>query len=414
MKKLLLFALVLVSFTGRIWAEDDKDKVSASIIKAQDDWKLSVSLTNSLEYVAFQMDIQLDKQVDIDNDGFTATSRMAGTDVHPFIIASNCVDATSADKYKYRVIAYNYGNEKIVGNAGEFLFSAILKSTEKPKVVDITNVLFVQVDEKKNLSEETLGYQSTLLGDANQSGSVNVTDITAVVSCIYGNKPTGFNMTAADVNANGVINVTDITGIVSIIYGGSSSSAPREAKLRDNVETSISLPSVSVLPGSEVRVPIYIENADCISAFQFDAILPEGVVATGVEQSLDNRPGIGGYVDDVHYRVMSYSSSNNSFFDSSVPVAYLTLNADQNLAPGTYDIALSTAVVAADGDEQIPSLVNGTLVVVDPSSITNIDAENDANTEIITVGGVKIQGNEKLEKLPKNVYIINGKKQIAK
>lgn len=410
MKKLLLFALVLVSFTGRIWAEDDKDKVSASIIKAQDDWKLSVSLTNSQKYVAFQMDIQLDKQVELGE--FTKTGRMAGTEAHPFVIASNCVDATSADKYKYRVIAYNYGNETIVGNAGEFLFSAILKSTEKPKVIDITNILFV---DKVNLAENAdLVYQSTLLGDANQSGSVNVTDITAVVSCIYGNKPTGFNMTAADVNANGVINVTDITGIVSIIYGGSSSSAPREAKLRDNVETSISLPSVSVLPGSEVRVPIYIENADCISAFQFDAILPEGVVAAGVEQSLDNRPGIGGYVDDVHYRVMSYSSSNNSFFDSSVPVAYLTLNTDQNLAPGTYDIALSTAVVAADGDEQIPSLVNGTLVVVDPSSITNIDAENDANTEIITVGGVKIQGNEKLEKLPKNVYIINGKKQIAK
>lgn len=58
-------------------------------------------------------------------------------------------------------------------------------------------------------------------GDANNSGEVNVSDITAVVSHIYGKTPANFNFEAADVNGSGEINVSDITGIVTIIYGGS-------------------------------------------------------------------------------------------------------------------------------------------------------------------------------------------------
>lgn len=56
------------------------------------------------------------------------------------------------------------------------------------------------------------------LGDANNSGEVNVADISATVNHIYGNMQTDFNENMADVNGNGEINVADITGIVNIIY----------------------------------------------------------------------------------------------------------------------------------------------------------------------------------------------------
>ena len=54
---------------------------------------------------------------------------------------------------------------------------------------------------------------------ANGDGTVNVTDVSAVISHILGRTPDGFNATAADVNADDVINVTDVSAIINIILG---------------------------------------------------------------------------------------------------------------------------------------------------------------------------------------------------
>jgi hypothetical protein len=54
-------------------------------------------------------------------------------------------------------------------------------------------------------------------GDANDDGSINVTDIVTMVAYILGNTDTVGD--CADVNGDGGINVTDIVGTVSIILG---------------------------------------------------------------------------------------------------------------------------------------------------------------------------------------------------
>ena len=56
-------------------------------------------------------------------------------------------------------------------------------------------------------------------GDANSDGTVNVTDVVAVVNYIMGNEPANFNKTAADMTNDGDINVTDIVKIVNVIMG---------------------------------------------------------------------------------------------------------------------------------------------------------------------------------------------------
>lgn len=396
MKKILFLVLLLVSFVGQLKAQESSDKVTTSV----NGNTLSVKLSNSLEYVAFQMDIDLAEGLSFTDTELTKSERLTQNN---FLLVSNCINA---ETNTYRVLAYNMTNAAITGTAGEVLFSIDIKA--KPAVETIENILFVTESE---LKEVEIGYEPSanfLRGDANNSGAVNVADITAVVSKIYGVEPANFNFKAADVNESGTLNVADITGIVSIIYSGNSTGS-NGAKMRGESDSSISMPTVTVFAGSEVRIPIYIQNAENISSFQFDLTIPENIMATGVEQALDNRPGIGGYVDDNTYRVMSYSASNRCFFDSSVPVAYVTIGTDESLAPGVYDIMLGSAVVSAQGEEENPGIANATIVVVDPASITNIDAENDKYTQIVSVSGVKVS-----EKQPKNVYIVNGKKQIAK
>lgn len=399
MKKILFLALLLVSFAGRLMAAESTDKVTTSVTGNN----LSVKLTNELSYVAFQMDITLSSGLSFTDSNLTPSTRLTEKS---FVLVSNCINTTDNI---YRVLAYNMTNAAITGTSGDVLFT--IECASAPSVEAIDNILFVT---ESDLKEVEIGYDPSagfLRGDANSDKDVNVADITAVVSDIYGTTPANFNRDAADVNGDHEVNVADITGIVSIIYSGNTngSNSANSAKMRGESDSSISMPTVTVFAGSEVRVPVYIQNAESISSFQFDMTMPENIIATGVEQAIDNRPGIGGYVDDNTYRVMSYSPSNRCFFDSSSPVAYITIGTDESLAPGVYNLMLGSAVVSAQGEASNPGIADATIVVVDPASITNIDAENDKNTQIVSVNGMKVS-----EKQPKNVYIVNGKKQIAK
>lgn len=56
-------------------------------------------------------------------------------------------------------------------------------------------------------------------GDADEDGSVTVSDITTIASYILGNNPQPFNMKNADVDGDNAITVSDITGTAGIILG---------------------------------------------------------------------------------------------------------------------------------------------------------------------------------------------------
>jgi hypothetical protein len=63
---------------------------------------------------------------------------------------------------------------------------------------------------------------STANGDANCDLSVNVLDITTIVSYMLNQNPTPFLFTAADVNNDNKINILDIIGLVQLISGTKS------------------------------------------------------------------------------------------------------------------------------------------------------------------------------------------------
>ncbi|MDO5446459.1 MAG: chitobiase/beta-hexosaminidase C-terminal domain-containing protein [Prevotellaceae bacterium] len=58
-----------------------------------------------------------------------------------------------------------------------------------------------------------------LKGDANEDGTVDVSDITTIASYILGSIPPTFNFDNADVDGDGEITVSDITGTAAIILG---------------------------------------------------------------------------------------------------------------------------------------------------------------------------------------------------
>lgn len=56
-----------------------------------------------------------------------------------------------------------------------------------------------------------------ILGDVNDDGQVNVSDIMMTVNDILGNASQSFIRQRADINGDGVINVSDVMGMVNII-----------------------------------------------------------------------------------------------------------------------------------------------------------------------------------------------------
>ena len=55
---------------------------------------------------------------------------------------------------------------------------------------------------------------STVKGDTNGDGVVNITDAVAIVNFIFGNAPVGFNEAVADVNGDGKVTITDVVAII--------------------------------------------------------------------------------------------------------------------------------------------------------------------------------------------------------
>ena len=59
-----------------------------------------------------------------------------------------------------------------------------------------------------------------ILGDANDSGGVEIGDITSVLTLMANPDATGYNKKAADANKSGAIEIGDITTILTIMAGG--------------------------------------------------------------------------------------------------------------------------------------------------------------------------------------------------
>ena len=61
--------------------------------------------------------------------------------------------------------------------------------------------------------------KTTLLGDVNGDGKVNIADVTALVNILLGKDTAGYNLKAADVNSDGGRTIADVTALVNILLG---------------------------------------------------------------------------------------------------------------------------------------------------------------------------------------------------
>ena len=61
---------------------------------------------------------------------------------------------------------------------------------------------------------------ASLRGDVNGDGSVNISDVTALIDYLLSGNPSGVNLTAADCNQDSSVNISDVTSLIDYLLSG--------------------------------------------------------------------------------------------------------------------------------------------------------------------------------------------------
>ena len=193
-------------------------------VKANSEATLSLKMKNSAKIRGFQFDLYLPDGVTVVKNskgrimGQLSEGRLPEEDVHNLSISEQPDGAI-------RFLCSSQYDETFTGNDGplvtlEVAYAADMAKGDYP--IAMRNVKLTENDISLFYLTEYL--ESTLTigaaaqkGDVNGDGTVDVADITSVISVMAGN--TTIAHSAADVNGDGSVDATDITTIISIMAG---------------------------------------------------------------------------------------------------------------------------------------------------------------------------------------------------
>ena len=228
--------------------------------------------------------------------------------------------------------------------------------------------------------------QTGELGDANGSGEVDVANVITTVNYAAGQQPKPFIFEAADMNADLSIDILDVIGIIKKILYPDASAKPMIA----------STATYTIEDGT-----LYVESPVELAGVQVR-------LAFDTEEGLKMRNEGVRVADDLNgFEHTSAWLSDNDFLFLAYNMAGKTLSAGKH-------------ALLHIGSGKIGSIrlsdANGGNVEATGNETTRV---NRLATDVMTVRGIydlqgrKISGDsENLKKLPKGVYIVNGKKVI--
>ena len=241
---------------------------------------IPVKMTNDGTILAFQTDIYLP-------NGFSV---LTNENNEPIITPSDrltsdhVIMAEQLDNGCVRVICYTLQSNAINGSEGDLFYITVNTPQTasgnysiglRNSFVTTSDYIELRIPDVNSVLQVT----SYMLGDVNESQSVNVTDIVCTAQYILQLNPSPFNFKAADRNHDDRISVTDIMLIARIIMTPPMN-APKRMPAQVDIEDQLSGEGVTLAAGETRTVTITLDNMLDYSAFQFDLTLPEGLSAS--------------------------------------------------------------------------------------------------------------------------------------
>ena len=121
-----------------------------------------------------------------------------------------------------RVVAYTIPSTAISGNSGELMrlhFTCDDEAYEGTTVrIDSISLSNTKGEQKSSLQDVAM--KIVKMGDVNDDGVIDVTDVTMLINRVLGTKSANFHESAADMNGDTVLDVTDVTLLINKVLKG--------------------------------------------------------------------------------------------------------------------------------------------------------------------------------------------------
>ena len=222
--------------------------------------------------------------------------------------------------------------------------------------------------------------QTSVLGDANGSGNVDVADVITTVNYAAGMNPRPFIFEAADMNTDQTIDIIDVVGIIQRILNPDAT-----AKVRTE-----SVATYTIEDGI-----LYVESPVDLAGVQVQLNIPEHETPEVLE-ALNGFERASAWLTDEDWLFLAYNMSGKTLPAGKHAIMKL---GDSSLKA----IRLSDKYGQNVGTEQ----GNATLII-------NMSVSNTMNSKgIYNLNGQKVAGKaEDINLLPHGVYIVNGQKIV--
>ena len=271
-----------------------------------------------------------------------------------------------------------------------------------------------------------------LLGDVNDDGIVDVTDVNLTISYMLGKNPEVFIFPAGDIDGNNTIDVTDVNGIINIILGKVGQTTIQRVKRRDHrtlltTDDMLSIEPFSVKVGETRTLDIYLHNGQNYSAMQFDITLPDGIEMVSGSVTSTTRSAHHSQMmrtSETTSRVLSYSMNDMDFANNDDALVRLRVRVNDEVASGAC-ILLSNVVLSHDNksyhasESSIPidnttgvdNLTLDTSRVYATGSTLVIESAEATTVQVVSLNGIVRllnvpQGRSEWNELSGGVYVV--------
>ena len=356
--------------------------------------KLSVCISNGDNVLdGYQFDIVLPRGFSLTGDGdggftYTLSNRYRGGAMS---VAINQLSSTS-----YRVMVFSMSGAVLTGSDGVALTLYVSPSENtQPGSYGgrLENVSFSKADGFSFAGEDSafsITVKRGASGDVNHDGTVNVSDVMAMVNHILGTQPAVFFEEEADVNADGKVNVSDVMSIVNIILSSTPMRTPSEYRMgADNLY---------LTPNGGDTYGIRLDASEPYTACEMTLRVPDGCTLMDVSPAggSTSHKAVASDIGDNTYRLVVYTSQGEELSLSGKPLVNIRLDGDMRGQVYFSDIMLTNRLYE---NILLPD------VECIPTGIDEITIDT-GDTPIYNIQGMRIKA------VKKGIYILNGKKYV--
>ena len=368
MKKILKLLILLISFSA---AAQNTFSISSESEEVGNNFTLDISLTNSTDITAFQLDLSHNENA-YQLSSYSALNTRA---------ENHSLTVSTVDNNTIRVLVYSASNEVISAGSGTVL-SLTFSSENEPGTYNLLMSDIVLSDQNgESVSVSATSGSVTLLGPRYNLTTTEVN---------FGEIPINSSPTQSVTITNGGNENLVITSYaidapfsiaqtlpVTITPGNSSSftvevdtsskqevtnelsfSTNDQDPLRAIQSTTIQADIFAVNEiyigsgqgesNSEITIPVSISNMESFSGFQFDITLPNDVSyvenSTIFSSRSEDHVLAASMIDSNTLRFVSYSSSNTSFTGNDGEV--FSFKIIPNINSGTYTLPITNPIIS--------------------------------------------------------------------